>query len=92
LFLLSPHVLRCNPAVSPPAPPLHGWQFCGRRPWCRRRGGRRPYAAQDLHPGAAVAVPEGVANAGGGDEAGGGRGEAEGEREGKVQFAAAEAD
>ena len=39
-----------------------------------------------------MAVPEGVANAGGGDEAGGGRGEAEGEREGKVQFAAAEAD
>lgn len=39
-----------------------------------------------------MAVPEGAADAGGGDEAEGGGDEAEGEGEGEVQFAAAEAD
>lgn len=39
-----------------------------------------------------MALPQGVAHAGGRDEAEGGRDEAEGEREGKVQLPAAEAD
>jgi len=92
LFLLPPHVFRRNPTISPPPPPLHGWQFCGRRPRCGARGGGAADGGQDLRAGAAVAVPEGAADAGGGDEAEGGGDEAEGEGEGEVQFAAAEAD